>query len=417
MNDTSLNIKSEYKKRVKRVSDCVNLKEPDKVPFIPVMEAFPVYYGGKTIKECMENYKRTEQCFDKFFEDFKPDLGWDPIMIFPSQILEKIGITWFRWPGHGIDDENVVYQFIEDEYMKSDEYDEAIRDMTNFMTTKWFPRSFAAMKGFSKLYTRNAMWFGFLGTFSAFDDELINSMQAAADAAKIINKWFGYLGNYRKKMRDKFGVPLAYGGFAYAPFDMLGDSLRGTPGILMDLYDQPDKVLALVNNITDFAIEDTIKGAEGAESPYIWFWLHKGVDSFMSDEMYKKFYWDSLQRYIIALTEKNLVPVIYCEGKYDTRLNYLKEVPKGKVIYDFEEIDMFKAKKEFKDIACIAGNLPNYLLSYGTKDEVVEYVKKLIDICGDGGGFMFDTGALIDDAKFENFEAMYEAVDKFGKYN
>ena len=413
---SEININSEYQKRVKRVADCVALKEPDKVPFIPVMEAFPVYYGNKTIKTCMYDYTETESCFDKFFGDFKPDLGWDPIMIFPAQALETIGINWFRWPGRGVDDENVMYQYIEDEYMRSDEYLEAIKDMSNFMNTKWIPRSFAAMQGFKKLYTRNAMWFGFLGTFSAFDDEVINSMQAAADAAKIINKWFGYLGDYRGKMRDKFGVPLAYAGFAYAPFDMLGDSLRGTSGILTDLYDQPDNVLQLVEKITDYAIEDTIKGAENAESPYVWFWLHKGVDSFMSDEMYKKFYWPTLQRYIVALTENNLVPVVYCEGEYNTRFDYLKDVPKGKVIYDFEWIDMVKAKKELKDIACIAGNMPNYLLSYGTPGEIDEYIRKLLGECMDGGGFMFDTGALIDDAKFENFVAMYNAVDKYGRY-
>jgi uroporphyrinogen-III decarboxylase len=260
------------------------------------------------------------------------------------------------------------------------------------------------------------MWFGFLGAFSAFDDEVVDSMLAAADAAKIINKWFASLGGYRAKMRSKFGVPLAYGGFAYAPFDMLGDSLRGTEGILMDLYDQPENVLELVEKIADYAIEDTIKGAENAESPYIWFWLHKGVDNFMSDEMYKKFYWPTLQRYIVALTEANLVPVIYCEGAYHTRFDYLKDVPKGKVIYDFETIDMIQAKKELKDIACIAGNMPNYLLSYGTAGQIDEYIKKLIGECAPGGGFMFDTGALIDDAKIENFEAMYHAVDKYGKY-
>ncbi|MCL2813395.1 MAG: hypothetical protein FWD23_02215, partial [Oscillospiraceae bacterium] len=357
------NIARQYQQRAGRVADCVALKEPDRVPFIPVMEAFPVYYGGKTIKECMYDYKKTKTCFDKFFRDFPPDLGWDPIMIFPAQALEKIGINWFRWPGMGIEAENVMYQYIEDEYMKEDEYPEAIRDMSNFMNTKWIPRSFSAMQGFKKLYTRNAMWFGFLGTFSAFDDEVINSMQNAADAAKIINEWFGYLGDYRAKMKNAFGVPLAYGGFAYAPFDMLGDTLRGTRGILTDLYDQPENVLALVEKIADFAIEDTIKGAEGAESPYVWFWLHKGVDSFMSDEMYKKFYWPTLQRYIVELTKKGIVPVIYCEGEYNTRLKYLKDVPSGKVIYDFEWTDMAKAKKELKDIACIAGNLPNYLLS------------------------------------------------------
>ena len=197
---------------------------------------------------------------------------------------------------------------------------------------------------------------------------------------------------------------------------MLGDSLRGTEGILTDLYDQPENVLALVEKITDYAIEDTIKGAENAESPYIWFWLHKGVDSFMSDEMYKKFYWPTLQRYIVALTENNLVPVVYCEGAYNTRFDYLKDVPKGKVIYDFEEIDMVQAKKELKDVACIAGNLPNYLLSYGTAEQIDEYIKKLFGECAGGGGFMFDTGALIDDAKFENFEAMYNAADKYGRY-
>ena len=409
------NIARQYQKRAGRVADCVRLKEPDRVPFIPVMEAFPVYYGGRTVKECMYDYKKTQACFDKFFSDFPPDLGWDPIMIFPARALEKIGINWFRWPGNGIEGDNVMYQYIEDEYMKEDEYAEAIRDMSDFMNTKWIPRSFSAMQGFKKLYTRNAMWFGFLGTFSAFDDEVIKSMQDAADAAKIINEWFGYLGDYRAKMKDVFGVPLAYGGFAYAPFDMLGDTLRGTEGILTDLYDQPENVLALVEKIADFAIEDTIKGARGAESPYVWFWLHKGVDSFMSDEMYKKFYWPTLQRYIVELTKNDIVPVIYCEGEYNTRLKYLKDVPKGKVIYDFEWIDMAKAKKELGDVACIAGNLPNYLLSYGTPVEIDEYIRRLFGECAGGGGFMFDTGALVDDAKFENFEAMYAAVEKYGK--
>ena len=407
--------KSEYDKRVGRVADCVALREPDRVPFIPVLEAFPVYYGGRTIKECMYDYEKTEGCFDKFYGDFKPDLGWDPIMIFPAQALEQIGINWFRWPGNGVDDDNIMYQYIEGEYMKAGEYLEAIRDMSDFMNRKWIPRSFAAMQGFRKLYTRGAMWFGFLGAFAAFDDELIASMEAAAGAAKTINKWFAYLGGYRGKMRESYGVPLAYGGFAYAPFDMLGDSLRGTEGILYDLHDQPENVLALVEKIADYAIEDTVAGANG-ESPYIWFWLHKGVDSFMSDEMYAKFYWPTLQRYIVALCDAGLVPVVYCEGAYNTRLDYLKDVPRGKVIYDFETVDMARAKKELGGVACIAGNLPNYLLSYGSAGEVDEYVRRLIGECAGGGGFMFDTGALVDDAKPENFEAMYGAVEKYGKY-
>jgi len=411
-----VDILKEYNKREQRVLDAIALKEPDRVPIIPVMQAFPVYYGGKTMKECMYDFRQTESCFDKFFEDFKPDLGWDPIMIFPAPALEKMGINWFKWPGNGIDDPNIMYQFIEDEYMKSDEYDEATFDMTHFMMTKWLPRSFKNMQGFKKLYMRNAMWFGFLGTFAAVDDEVVASFQAAADSAKILNEWFKYLGDYREKMKNKFGIPLAYGGFAYAPFDMIGDSMRGTIGMMTDLYDRPEKILAMIDKITDFAIEDQIKGAQASGRPYVWFWLHKGVDEFMSDEMYAKFYWPSLQRYILALVDAGLTPIIYCEGRYNSRFKYLKDVPKGKVIYDFEYIDMNIAKSELSDIACIAGNLPNYLLTYGNEHEVEEYIKRLIDTCGQGGGFMFDTSALVDEANFKNFAKMFETIEKFGNY-
>jgi len=409
-------VKLEYQKREQRVRDAVALKEPDRVPIIPVMEAFPVYYGGKTIKQVMDDYRENESCFDKFYEDFKPDLGWDPIMLFPAPALKAMGINWFRWPGHGIDDPNIMYQYLEDEYMKDDEYEEAIYDITNFMMTKWIPRSFSNMQGFKKLYFRNAMWFGFLGTFGAVDDEVVASVKAAYDSAQVLAGWNKFLADYRVKMRDKFGIPLAYGGFAYAPFDMIGDSMRGTTGILMDMYDQPENVKRLVEHVTDFAIADQIAGAKASGVPYVWFWLHKGVDSFMSDEMYREFYWPTLQRYIVELCDAGLTPVVYCEGAYNTRLDYLKDVPKGKVIYDFETIDMVKAKKELGDIACIAGNLPNSLLSYGTKQEVIDYTRNLIDTCAVGGGFMLDTSALVDDAKVENVFAMFETIEKYGWY-
>lgn len=407
----------DYEARVKRVSDAVSLKEPDRIPIIPVFEAFPVYYGGETIKACMDDYRKTEKCFDKFFEDFKPDLGWDPIMIFPTYVLDRLGINWFRWPGNGIEDPNTMYQFIEGEYMKKDEYDEAIFDITYFMMTKWIPRSFKNMQGFKKLYFRNAMWFGFFGAFAPFaDQDVIDSFEAAADAARELKEWNSYIGYYRRKMKEKFGIPPAYGGFAYAPFDMIGDSMRGTVNILTDIYDQPEKLLALIDKVTKFAIEDQIKGAKQSGSPYVWFWLHKGVDEFMSDEMYRRFYWPSLQKYIIGLVEAGLTPVVYCEGNYNTRLEYLKDVPKGKVVYDFEGIDMLKAKKVLGDVACIAGNVPNHLLSYGTVKEVSDYTRHLIETCGEGGGFMLDTSALIDDAKPENVMAMFETVDKYGWY-
>lgn len=409
-------IRNEYDARVKRVRDAIAITEPDRIPIVPVMEGFPIYYAGGTIKECMYDYTAAGRCLDKFYKDYKPDLGWDPILMYPANYMEELGLVWFRWPGKHIEDPNVLYQYIEDEYMKANEYPEAIQDMSKFMLNKWLPRSFSKLNGFSKLDFRNTMWFGHMGALAAFGlPDVQESLNHAMKAGKMLLDWFGYLGEYDNKMEKEFGIPVAYGGFAYAPYDMIGDTMRGTEGIIFDLYDRPDELLALIDKVTEFAIPDAIAGAKAAGRPYVWMWLHKGVDEFMSDEMFKKFYWPSLRKYITALADAGLTPMVYVEGTYNTRLPYLTEVPKGKVVYLFEYTEMANAKKVLKDTACIAGNVPNVMLTYGKPQEVVDYCKWLIDTCAPGGGYMMDSGALIDEAKPENITAMFETTMTYGK--
>ncbi len=406
-----------YNQRVKRVRDAVQLKEPDRVPLMPVMEAFPVYYAGLTIQEAMEDYHKLEAAFDKFFRDFQPDLGWDPIIMYPAKPMEILDLKWFKWPGHGIDDPNQMYQFIEDEYMTAEDYDDLIFDPTHYMQTKWIPRCFGALKGLGKMSLRGSMWFGFMGAFAAFaDEELQAALKAIMKAGEEYAKWFGFLGKYDEKMEKEFGIPVAYGAFGYAPFDMIGDTLRGTVPILKDMYDRPDKLLKAIDKMTPIAIESSIVSCKNLGRPYVWIWLHKGIDEFMSDEHFKKFYWPSLQQYLLALVEADLIPVVYVEGNYNRRLDVIKDVPKGRLIYTFETTDIFKAKKVLGDVACIGGNVPNYMLEYGTKEEVEDYCKKLIDVCGDGGGFIMDTAALVDRAKPENLEAMFRVTQEYGKY-
>jgi hypothetical protein len=73
------------------------------------------------------------------------------------------------------------------------------------MLTKWIPRSFKHLQGLRKLYFRNAMWQGFVGTFATFGDpEVIDSLQRCIEAGKILNDWFDYIAAYRRKMEESF---------------------------------------------------------------------------------------------------------------------------------------------------------------------------------------------------------------------
>ena len=116
--------------------------------------------------------------------------------------------------------------------------------------------------------------------------------------------------------------------------------------------------------------------------------LHKGMDGFMGDEQYRNYYWRHLQKIIEEIIDSGHVPHIYTEGKYNSRLDCLAEVPKGKVFYHFEEVDMAEAKKKLGDVACIAGGFRATLLEWGTKQEVIDECKRLLDICAPGGGLL-----------------------------
>jgi uroporphyrinogen-III decarboxylase len=60
--------------------------------------------------------------------------------------------------------------------------------------------------------------------------------------------------------------------------------------------------------------------------------------------------------------------------------------------------------------------MPLSLLHAGTAEEVADYTRKLIDVAGEGGGFILDMGAVADDGKAENLHAMIKTTKEYGVY-
>ena len=113
----------------------------------------------------------------------------------------------------------------------------------------------------------------------------------------------------------------------------------------------------------------------------------------------------------MGLIEKGLIPLVFWEGDCSSRLETIKDIPRGKAIYWFEQTDIFKAKEILGDTVCIRGNVPAAMLCVGKPAEVEAYCNKLIDIVGKGGGFIMDGGTGIPaEAKPENVKAMANTI-------
>jgi uroporphyrinogen-III decarboxylase len=212
------------------------------------------------------------------------------------------------------------------------------------------------------------------------------------------------------------GFPAFSGGFTKAPFDVIGDSLRGTKGIMIDMFRHQDALKEACERLIPSMIKSAVVAcrATGHIMPFIP--LHKGADGFMSQDQFKTFYWPSLKKLIIGLVNEGLVPQLFAEGAYNSRLEIISDVPKGKVVWWFDRTDMNRAKETVGRVACLAGNVPLDLLCTGTPDEVKAYCKDLIDSAGRGGGFILSSGAGMQGSKPENVKAMIDFSKEYGVY-
>ncbi|MDD4402549.1 MAG: uroporphyrinogen decarboxylase family protein [Desulfitobacteriaceae bacterium] len=404
-----------YAERLKRVKDAVELKVPDRVPVVPFFQFFPMFHAGHTVKDVMYDFSKACKASKDAILEFDPDMYISPLA-YPGKALEILKYNLLKWPGYGVKDDK-SYQFVEDEYMRSDDYDHFFDDSSDFMFRKYLPRVCGALEPLrTTTSAHDATWLGLFNYVAMFGQpEVIKALEALTKAGQEFLSWFGSTGKFDVEMKE-LGYPNMVGGFAFAPLDVIGDTMRGTTGVMLDMYRCPEKLIKAVDKVTPWTIETAINSSKATGNPVVMFALHKGADSFMSPEQYEKFYWPSLRKVMLALIDEGLIPLIYCEGEYTSRLEYLADVPKGKVIYHFESVDIHKAKEVLGGIACLTGNVPNNLLYTGTPADVEDYCRKLIDVWGKDGGFILDAAAVIDEAKPENIKAMIDFTKEYGVY-
>jgi len=82
---------------------------------------------------------------------------------------------------------------------------------------------------------------------------------------------------------------MEFGRRSHAPFDMIGDFIRGTRGIMVDMFRRPDKLIAAMEKVAPMLIDMGIR-AKKTGNLFVSIPLHKGADGFMSTEQHKTFY-------------------------------------------------------------------------------------------------------------------------------
>jgi hypothetical protein len=409
-----------FAERQKRVKDAIELKVPDRVPFSPLFNFFPAHYANISCREFMYDYDKLAMALKRVHLDLQPDTYSDTFRSFAlGPVLEALDYKQLKWPGHDLTDD-VTYQFVEGEYITAEEYDAFLFDPSDFILRIFYPRVFGALTPLKMLpylpmsysYTRVLPLMASLAS-PEFDAAYTSTVRAVNEALKAMKKALE-LG----QEMEALGFPRQFGSAALSPFDYIGDFFRGTKGIMLDMYRNPDKLLEVLEKVTQIMIKGSLSVPKIPGVHRVFIPLHKGLDGFMSQEQFKTFFWPSLKKLMMVLIDAGFVPNPLWEGDCTSRLEIIADMPRGKCVYWFERTDVIRAKEILNNHICIEAGVPSSLLITGSSQEVEEYCKKLIDVIGRGGGFIFNGDVGIpDEAKVENVRTMAKFVQEYGVYS
>ncbi|MCL2825838.1 MAG: hypothetical protein FWD72_00355 [Eggerthellaceae bacterium] len=402
-----------FEDRVKIIDDAIALKKTDRVPFAPNVESLPYFFSdnGTTYKDCMYDYPKASEAIIKFYKELMPDAQMGALFN-SGRSNELAGSRMIDWPGRPgtkVPD-FTTYQVLENEYMSPDEYPELLRDYTGFMIRKYIPRAYSNLGGLAPVSFLPTIVLGTGLLAGLYNPSVIE----AFDIIKQIGAHDGEAAAAAEKVGAELaalGIPPMMTGIGEAPFDILSDYFRTTTGAMEDMLECPDMVEAACDLFADIQIASW-EYFKFAPLPVkrVFFPLHKGMDGFMGPKQFDTLYWKPLLKCVNALVAMGVTPFLYSEGNYFSRIDAMTDLPKGKCILHFESADPAACKKAFKDVACLSGFFPIYHLEWSSKQTVIDETKRYLDILADGGGYIFDTNAVVENAKRENWEAMVETV-------
>jgi hypothetical protein len=407
-----------YFTSLKRLIDVYNINKPDRVPVSITPGVIPFLQAGIDFNVAIHEPEKAASSSLLFNSKYSKILdSFSMPFIIPASPFEKLNYRQYSWPGYGLPLNSSSIQFVEGEYMLADEYDAFMKNPADFFMRTYLPRAMGVFEPFRKMRALSDIVEFPIMLFQLADPEIRTSLRKLADAGDEFDKFLKVVIDFGQKTQEN-GFPMfpSVNGYIKAPFDAFGDNLRGTQGIMKDMYRQPEKLLKALEVMTELEIDSFLNSSDLLNGVTTFFALHKGADGWMSQKQFSTFYWPFLKRVLMACINEGIHPTLFVEGAYNSRLEYFKEFPKGSLHLWFDQTDIFNAKRVIGDRLSIEGNVPSSILITGTPKDVKEHCKKLIEVCGAGGGYVLGCGASIENPRLENLIAMAESAIEYGTY-
>ncbi|MBP1628136.1 MAG: hemE 9 [Holophagaceae bacterium] len=369
-----------------RIQATLALQPVDRIVCAPWVTSYAAQFAGITNKEFMWNWKSAMAAYDKLAVAYPQ---WDcnaamHYMYGDANLMRHVGFNHYKFPGTELPD-NDMYQTLEVEVVS--------REELRIVKAKGLqPFYLKLLKNIHKTSTPWLIW-GFIKSDIYQKKEIKSTL--------------------------KRGQSFLYG--AGAPTgNELFSLTRGMGNYVKDMFQMKDELVEILWRFNEDFFKLAMKSVKGNGIRRAFVPCTRTSSTFLSPKNFEKFSWPFIKDMAEKLIAQGVVPIFHMDTDWGPNLENFLQLPKGKFAVELDgETDIFKAYEILKGHATISGDIPSSMLALGSPTEVDDYCKKLITTLGKSGtGFILRPACTMPmNAKHENVKAMFQAVDKYGRYN
>lgn len=222
--------------------------------------------------------------------------------------------------------------------------------------------------------------------------------------------------NMRKQVQERHPEWYVYGGggsiFAHT------QHLRGPANFYMDMADERPELYELLDRLVDRLV-DSLKEAvmTGVDGSFFGDDLGGQERLLVSPEMWRKVFKPRYKRMFDVVKNAGLHVWLHTDGWTYEILDDLVEI--GVDVINPQHVIMGdeRVAEKVAGRICLRSDLDRqHIIPRGTPDEVVEHVKKIIELFGSYDGGLVLHGEVGPDVPFENIQALYYAFRDYGNY-
>ncbi len=345
------------------VVKALNRQEPDYVPNMIAASCATVAWTGQKVTDVLLDPNAYVKALTDVFDEMWCDGNIFMATLFTQRIAETFENVQNKFGPDG-----VTPVHLQSSPMKADEYDLFNNDFQGYIKNVLLPRMYPKLYS-DREYAKKALKvyaednFYCFAQLTAMTTQMLESKYGISDVFTFADMWEN-------------------------PLDSMFDRFRGFRGTLTDLRRQPENVKKALETVWTQQIVPSIRPISG-QMPYPCQMPH--IPAYLSPKQFEELYWPYEKWQIERIAAAGGKTYIMLEGRWKNVWHHFLEVPKDSCILHVDDDDLLEAHALLGDHQILMGGIKMADVRANNLTKIKDDVKRAIDTCAPGGGFLLVT--------------------------